>query len=87
MVRTSDGFKIAEEDLDIRGPGQFFGTRQAGLPDFKAADPARDLRLLEAARREAFDLIDTKQGIDRFPLLRKSFESFWLGKTDCYQTV
>ncbi|MFI5293473.1 MAG: ATP-dependent DNA helicase RecG [Thermodesulfovibrionales bacterium] len=87
MVRTSDGFKIAEEDLDIRGPGQFFGTRQAGLPDFKAADPARDLRLLEAARREAFDLIDTKQGIDQFPLLRKSFESFWLGKTDCYQTV
>ena len=87
MVRTSDGFKIAEEDLDIRGPGQFFGTRQAGLPDFKVADPTRDLRLLEAARREAFDLIDTKQGLDRFPLLRKSFETFCLGKTDCYQTV
>jgi len=87
MVRTSDGFKIAEEDLDIRGPGQFFGTRQAGLPDFKIANPARDLRLLEAARGEAFDLINTKQGLDRYPLLRKSFESFWFGKTDCYQTV
>lgn len=87
LVRTSDGFKIAEEDLDIRGPGQFFGTRQAGLPDFKVADPCRDLRLLEAARREAFDLIDTKQGIDRFPLLRKSLETFWLGKTDCFHAV
>jgi ATP-dependent DNA helicase RecG len=87
MVRTADGFKIAEEDLDIRGQGQFFGTRQAGLPDFKIANPARDLKLLEAARKEAFDLINSKHGLDRYPLLRRSLETFWLGKTDCYQTL
>ena len=87
MVRTSDGFRIAEEDLEIRGPGQFFGTRQAGVPDFKVADPVRDLDILEIARREAFDLIDTGQGIDCFPLLRKSFETLLPRNADCYQTA
>ncbi len=87
MVRTSDGFKIAEEDLDIRGPGQFFGTKQAGLPDFRIADPARDFKLLEAARKEAFELIDAEHGLDMYPALRKSLETFWLEKTDCYQTM
>jgi ATP-dependent DNA helicase RecG len=87
MVRTSDGFRIAEEDLEIRGPGEFFGTRQAGMPEFKVADPVRDLDMLEIARGEAFDLIDTGRGIDCFPLLRKSREAFFSGKTDCYQTA
>jgi len=53
MVRTNDGFKIAELDLELRGPGEFFGTRQAGLPDFRVANIIRDAQLLEAARQEA----------------------------------
>ena len=56
MVRTNDGFKIAEEDLLIRGPGEFFGTRQAGMPDLKVANLFTDTRLLEQARRESFKL-------------------------------
>src|SRR5271157_5230200 len=53
MVRTNDGFQIAELDLELRGPGEFFGTRQAGLPSFRVANIIRDVQLLEAAKREA----------------------------------
>jgi len=53
MVDTDDGFKIAELDLELRGPGEFFGTRQAGMPDFRVANIIRDAQLLEAAKREA----------------------------------
>ena len=53
MVRTSDGFQIAELDLELRGPGEFFGTRQAGIPSFRVANLIRDRQLLEAAKREA----------------------------------
>jgi ATP-dependent DNA helicase RecG len=53
MVRTNDGFEIAELDLELRGPGEFFGTRQAGMPDFRVANLIRDRKLLEAAKREA----------------------------------
>jgi ATP-dependent DNA helicase RecG len=57
MVKTNDGFKIAELDLELRGPGEFFGTRQAGLPSFRVADLIRDVQLLEAAKREAAAVI------------------------------
>jgi ATP-dependent DNA helicase RecG len=53
MVRTTDGFQIAELDLELRGPGEFFGTRQAGLPSFQVANLIRDRQLLEIAKREA----------------------------------
>ncbi len=53
MVRTQDGFELAELDLTMRGPGEFFGTRQAGLPDFRVADLVRDRKLLELAKQEA----------------------------------
>lgn len=53
MVRTNDGFQIAELDLELRGPGEFFGTRQAGLPSFRIANLIRDRQLLEMAKREA----------------------------------
>jgi len=58
MVRTSNGFEIAETDLLIRGPGEFFGTRQSGDLGFHIANPLRDRELLELARREAFGLVD-----------------------------
>jgi ATP-dependent DNA helicase RecG len=53
MVRTNDGFQIAELDLELRGPGEFFGTRQAGMPSFQVANLVRDRQLLEIAKREA----------------------------------
>jgi len=53
MVRTNDGFKIAELDLEMRGPGEFFGTKQAGLPSFQVASLIRDRDLLELAKKEA----------------------------------
>jgi ATP-dependent DNA helicase RecG len=53
MVRTQDGFELAELDLTMRGPGEFFGTRQAGLPEFRVANLVRDRKLLELAKQEA----------------------------------
>jgi ATP-dependent DNA helicase RecG len=53
MVRTNDGFQIAELDLEMRGPGEFFGTRQAGMPSFQVANLVRDRDLLELAKKEA----------------------------------
>ena len=53
MTRTNDGFQIAELDLELRGPGDFFGTKQAGIPSFRVANLIRDRELLEAAKREA----------------------------------
>jgi len=58
MVRTANGFEIAETDLQLRGPGEFFGTRQSGDLGFHVASPLRDRELLEQARREAFSLAD-----------------------------
>jgi ATP-dependent DNA helicase RecG len=58
MVRTSNGFEIAETDLLLRGPGEFFGTRQSGDLGFQIANPLRDREFLESARREAFALAD-----------------------------
>jgi ATP-dependent DNA helicase RecG len=57
MEKTTDGFKIAEEDLALRGPGEFFGIRQSGLPDFRVAHVIRDTPILIEARKEAFRLI------------------------------
>ena len=58
MVRTNDGFQIAELDLELRGPGEFFGTRQAGMPSFRVANLVRDRELLEVAKREAALVLD-----------------------------
>jgi len=57
MEETNDGFKIAEEDLNIRGPGEFIGVRQSGIPDFRVANIIRDARILNEAREEAFELV------------------------------
>ncbi len=57
MRRTQDGFAIAEKDLELRGPGEFVGTRQSGLPEFQVGNLVRDRELLEAARREAENFV------------------------------
>ena len=58
MQNSRDGFEIAEEDLKIRGPGDFMGTRQSGLPVLKIANLIRDIKILDLARKEAFGLVD-----------------------------
>jgi ATP-dependent DNA helicase RecG len=57
MQKYTDGFSLSEKDLELRGPGQFFGTRQHGMPDLKVANPIADLAILERARTEAMDLV------------------------------
>jgi ATP-dependent DNA helicase RecG len=61
MVATQDGFAIAEADLKLRGPGEFFGTRQHGALGLHVANPLRDRELLEASRHEAFALVQRPQ--------------------------
>jgi ATP-dependent DNA helicase RecG len=63
MVRTQDGFELAELDLTLRGPGEFFGTRQAGLPGFRVANLVRDRKLLELAKLEAARFANTAGGV------------------------
>jgi ATP-dependent DNA helicase RecG len=58
MVATTDGFEVAEKDLQLRGPGEFFGTRQAGMPSLRVANLIRDRKLLELAKREARELLE-----------------------------
>jgi ATP-dependent DNA helicase RecG len=84
MTETNDGFKIAEVDLTIRGPGDFFGTRQSGLPEFRVADLLRDGAALEEARREAFALIarDPKLREPEHRALRAALLARWRGKLD-----
>ncbi len=66
MVRTTDGFEIAEKDLELRGPGEFFGTKQAGMPSLRVANLIRDRKLLELAKQEAATLVSgTGEGISK----------------------
>jgi len=80
---THDGFVLAEKDLELRGPGEFFGTRQSGLPDLRLANFA-DLRLLEVARGEAQRLFDTDPELASpdLRLLVQQVDRFWLGEGD-----
>ncbi len=73
MVRTQDGFELAELDLALRGPGEFFGTRQAGLPDFRVANLLRDRKLLELARKEAARFVERGEK----EMSRPSVEIVW----------
>src|SRR5690606_26655638 len=57
MTETNDGFEIARRDLELRGPGDFFGTKQSGLPEFRLADLSTDFELLEQARDDAAELV------------------------------
>ena len=64
MARTQNGFELAELDLQLRGPGEFFGTRQAGMPDFRVANLLRDREILELAKREAARFVENPEGTD-----------------------
>lgn len=79
MAATTDGFKIAEADLEIRGPGEFLGTRQSGLPDFRVANLLRDGRILEQARQEAFAIAEDPAFLtsDRYAELRQALKDRW----------
>jgi ATP-dependent DNA helicase RecG len=77
MVECADGFQIAERDLELRGPGEIFGTRQAGVPDLKVAHLLRDVKLLELAQREAFGLVEEDPDLNGHPLLRDAVEQRW----------
>ncbi len=65
MERTNDGFKVAEQDLELRGPGDFFGIRQSGLPDFRVAQLIRDAPILIEARKEAFRLVEEDPALEK----------------------
>lgn len=65
LVRSNDGFVIAEEDLRIRGPGEFLGLRQWGMPEFRVANLVRDVELLQEARLEAFSLVKQDPGLQQ----------------------
>ena len=71
MTQTNDGFVIAEQDLQKRGPGEFLGTRQSGLPDMIIADIVHDAKILELARSEAISFVKNNN-IDDFPLLKEA---------------
>ena len=77
MTETNDGFVIAEKDLQLRGPGEFLGTRQSGLPDLIISDIVRDAKILEIARNEAIDLVNNYD-IEQYPALKNvtSLEMF-----------
>jgi len=88
MERTNDGFRIAEEDLAIRGPGEFMGTRQSGMPDFRIANIFRDGRILGEARADAFDIVTTDPRLEmpahRF--LKEELGRRWNGRLELAKT-
>ena len=73
MEQTTDGFKIAEADLELRGPGEFLGRRQSGLTGFKMANLVRDVGLLQDARKAAFEILKVDPQL-------KSQEHQWVNK-------
>ena len=65
MEKTNDGFKIAEFDLELRGPGEFLGTKQSGLPGFQMANLVRDIKILMEARQAAFEILQDDPSLDK----------------------
>ena len=88
MEKTTDGFAIAEEDLAIRGPGDFLGTRQSGLPDFRIASIIRDARILNDAKEDAFALAARDPFLEKpeHIILKETLLWKWQGKLDLART-
>jgi ATP-dependent DNA helicase RecG len=84
MEQTTDGFKIAEEDLAIRGPGELMGTQQSGLPDFRVANFVRDIHLLNEARKEAFGIIsrDPILSMPEHYFMKETLRERWKGRLE-----
>jgi ATP-dependent DNA helicase RecG len=84
LVRSNDGFVIAEEDLRLRGPGEFFGSRQWGMPEFRVANLIRDHALLEQARHEALALVrkDPRLSAPEHRAARDAMRRRWQSKLD-----
>ena len=81
MVRTQNGFELAELDLELRGPGEFFGTRQAGLPDFRVANIVRDRAMLEVAKAEAARFVESAS----FEATDEERKSVWARLREAWQ--
>ncbi|MEN6623520.1 MAG: ATP-dependent DNA helicase RecG [Smithella sp.] len=88
MEKTTDGFVLAEEDLAIRGPGDFLGTRQSGLPDFRIASIIRDARILNDAKEDAFALAASDPLLEKpeHLILRETLLLKWQSKLDLVRT-
>jgi ATP-dependent DNA helicase RecG len=84
MAQTTDGFLIAEKDLELRGPGEIIGTRQSGLPELKHANLLRHQRILDEARRAAFQCLAEDPHLERpeHQALRRAFERQWAGRLE-----
>ncbi len=77
LCQTNDGFKIAEEDLKLRGPGEFLGTKQSGYLEFRKADIVRDYPILLWARESAFKLIEKDPELKNYPILKEELMRRW----------
>jgi ATP-dependent DNA helicase RecG len=88
MEKTNDGFIIAEEDLAIRGPGEFMGTRQSGLPDFRVANIIRDARILSEAKEDAFSLVERDPRLEQpeHRLMKEVLLRRWGGRLELVGT-
>jgi ATP-dependent DNA helicase RecG len=83
MEATNDGFVLAQQDLEMRGPGDFIGTRQSGLPELSWLDQGFDTRLLDTARATAGAIVDASPNVDirQFPRLKPRLQQFWASAT------
>jgi ATP-dependent DNA helicase RecG len=86
MVETNDGFEIAEADLKLRGPGDFLGTKQSGLPDFKYADIVEDQFLLAKAKNYAWNVIKKDPQLGTFEDLKSVFEPYFKKKSEFFES-
>ncbi len=77
LCETDDGFKIAEQDLEIRGPGEFLGTKQSGYLEFRKADIVRDYQILLQAREDAFELVKRDPELKNYPVLKEELMRRW----------
>ena len=84
MQKTNDGFKISEKDLELRGPGEFFGTRQHGLPDLKIANLFTDMEILKLAQNEASEIIlkDPNLKDEKYCLIKEKIKIMFKDKID-----
>ena len=85
MVETTDGFVIAEKDLELRGPGEFFGTAQSGMPVFKHANIVRDRELLKTARNLASKIINEDFELKKHKILAENYYKNFFSKEQLFE--